>query len=273
MEIPRKRIPWIKYFFQFALPAFLMSSKAVAQGGVRMLTGDTTITPLKGKVRAPLTCSVGGTEIKEGINGRVVDEQNNPVAYASVMIKGTKFGTQADSTGSFSINAGSFEQDLTLEVSSTGFESKEIPVYINSIAELFSVQLKDKSALPEVVLISNVITRGMVVLGGARSSVQKISYKSKVPDPPVALLDVKVYPNPVLSNATISIKCGKIEEDNYSIQLFNLTGQVIMQKEIWIDKNAGIFDLQVPSAAAGNYFIRIFNKQSGKSFTEKLIIQ
>jgi hypothetical protein len=31
IEIPKKRIPWLKYFFQFALPAFLVSIKASAQ--------------------------------------------------------------------------------------------------------------------------------------------------------------------------------------------------------------------------------------------------
>lgn len=56
--IPRKRIPWIKYFFQFTLPAFLLSLKSSAQmGKVSMpspvqkiaiqksstLLGDTTI--------------------------------------------------------------------------------------------------------------------------------------------------------------------------------------------------------------------------------------
>src|SRR3954471_1426107 len=33
IDIPRKRIPWIKYFFQFALPTFLISMKAGAQKG------------------------------------------------------------------------------------------------------------------------------------------------------------------------------------------------------------------------------------------------
>jgi hypothetical protein len=32
IAIPRKRIPWLKYFFQIALPAFLVSQKTVAQG-------------------------------------------------------------------------------------------------------------------------------------------------------------------------------------------------------------------------------------------------
>jgi hypothetical protein len=36
IEIPKKRIPWVKYFFQFVLPAFLLSLKASAQGTVRM---------------------------------------------------------------------------------------------------------------------------------------------------------------------------------------------------------------------------------------------
>jgi hypothetical protein len=46
IEIPRKRIPWIKYFFQFAFPAFLVSIKASAQktpGGksIKVATQDT----------------------------------------------------------------------------------------------------------------------------------------------------------------------------------------------------------------------------------------
>src|SRR5262245_55344133 len=31
IEIPKKHIPWVKYFFQFTLPAFLVSMKAAAQ--------------------------------------------------------------------------------------------------------------------------------------------------------------------------------------------------------------------------------------------------
>src|ERR1051326_6435672 len=35
IDIPRKRIPWIKYFFHFALPAFLVSCGARMQGKVK----------------------------------------------------------------------------------------------------------------------------------------------------------------------------------------------------------------------------------------------
>src|SRR6185295_11471251 len=33
IQLPRKSLPWIKYFFQFTLPAFLISMKADAQKG------------------------------------------------------------------------------------------------------------------------------------------------------------------------------------------------------------------------------------------------
>jgi hypothetical protein len=40
IEIPKKRIPWVKYFFQIALPAFLLSTKISAQkmGAVKEIT-------------------------------------------------------------------------------------------------------------------------------------------------------------------------------------------------------------------------------------------
>jgi len=41
--IPKKRIPWLRYFFQFALPALLASSKAASQGQVKMKTGKPVI--------------------------------------------------------------------------------------------------------------------------------------------------------------------------------------------------------------------------------------
>jgi hypothetical protein len=52
IEIPRKRIPWLKYFFQIAIPAFLFSLKASAkrtQGEIRIQSAqsDTTVKPIR----------------------------------------------------------------------------------------------------------------------------------------------------------------------------------------------------------------------------------
>ncbi len=36
IPIPAKRIPWLKYFFQITIPAFLFSSKVIAQGNLKV---------------------------------------------------------------------------------------------------------------------------------------------------------------------------------------------------------------------------------------------
>ncbi len=49
-EIPRKRLPWMKYFLQLIIPAFLFTSKAKAQGKLRLM-GDTTVLVDSNKTR------------------------------------------------------------------------------------------------------------------------------------------------------------------------------------------------------------------------------
>jgi hypothetical protein len=63
------------------------------------------------------------------------------------------------------------------------------------------------------------------------------------------------------------------EAGNFMLQLLNASGQLTFTKEMYIDKEARVLDLQLPSIAAGNYFLRMANKKSGKSYTGKIIIQ
>src|SRR5258706_2725101 len=70
IEIPKKRIPWLKYFFQFAIPAFLLSMKATAQGKVKVTettkpAQKPTCTPIMGDVFTPVNKkqSLGDTTI------------------------------------------------------------------------------------------------------------------------------------------------------------------------------------------------------------------
>ena len=59
------------------------------------------------------------------ITGKVVDEKNAPVAFATVKIKKTNAGVSADAQGSFTINAAPGD---VLVVSATGMVSKEATV-------------------------------------------------------------------------------------------------------------------------------------------------
>ncbi|HEU4903693.1 MAG TPA: SusC/RagA family TonB-linked outer membrane protein, partial [Flavisolibacter sp.] len=59
------------------------------------------------------------------VRGRVVDEKNQPVALASVTVKGTANGTTTNDNGEYQLSA---PANGTLVISSIGFPTKEIPV-------------------------------------------------------------------------------------------------------------------------------------------------
>src|SRR5205809_96237 len=81
------------------------------------------------------------------ISGNVVDEKNTAVPYATVTIKNSKTGTQADENGNFKIAASTGQ---ILIVSAIGFTPQEIPVTGTSA---ITIQLKGgDQTLNEVVV-------------------------------------------------------------------------------------------------------------------------
>ena len=99
-EIPRKRIPWLKYFFQFAIPVFLTGLKSYSQGKpfIKEKNDSSVCTNINsGEIivmgRMPI--------VKNEILGKVVDENGKGISYATVIIKGAGNGTACDSAGNF----------------------------------------------------------------------------------------------------------------------------------------------------------------------------
>ena len=82
----------------------------------------------------------------------------------------------------------------------------------------------------------------------------------------------KVYPNPLKPGATINIEWKKSETGEYILQLFNQAGQLTFNKKMLLDDDARVLNLELPHVAAGNYFLKMTNRKSGKSFIEKIII-
>ena len=83
------------------------------------------------------------------ITGRVVDRDNNKVANASILIKGTSIGTSANAEGQFSLTAPATAKILV--ITAVGYTDREITLTNNSS---YSVQIDpaDKS-LDEVVVV------------------------------------------------------------------------------------------------------------------------
>ena len=295
MDIPRKRIPWVKYFFQFALPAFLMSMKVSAQktkGTVSIISkdtakievnnnlrklgevspvcikpvfGDTIITPVKNPVDniKGKVLNVVPDLSKRTIFGTVTDEKGEPLQGVSIILKGTVMGVSADNLGQFRISA---KKGDILVVAGVGFETKEVVIETGTT---ISIALKRINFSDEGI---EVIAGMIMVSRPTKKELKNVPLmKENFVEP--SAYDFKIFPNPVSSGSMLTIDWTKKEGGQYTLQLISLTQQVIEEKEIRIDAKSGVLNVDVPNVAAGSYFLVLTNKKTKKSFTEKIIIQ
>jgi hypothetical protein len=110
------RWPWLKYFFQFTLPAFLISMKAQGQEMVRQSTVLVQVNAQSNGKQALPSDSAGWT-----IRGRIVDHEGVALPGASIVIEGSNRGTSTDENGYFSFNWPK-HRNVVLVVSSVGFK-------------------------------------------------------------------------------------------------------------------------------------------------------
>jgi hypothetical protein len=270
-EIPRKRIPWLKYFFQFAIPVFLTGLKSYSQGKpfikekndssvcTNIISGDIEIME---RSVVPL--------LKNEILGKVIDENGKGIPYATVIMKGTRNGVACDSAGNFYLRIPGKQAPVSLVASSVGFETSEL--FVNDLSnQSQSIILKPISTVNnEVVVVSyGSVRKGYVT--GAMGTIER-TYLQKVWD--YFINDsIKVFPNPAKAGNQIKIEWRKAPAGEYKIDLFSLQGQLIKSSLVRIENEINSFTFQIPAITPGNYLLRMTNKKSGKEHTEKVIIQ
>lgn len=101
------------------------------------------------------------------VSGQVTTETGQPVAAASVMVKGTNAGTTADEQGRFSITVPS--NSSVLVISAAGFKAQEIRL---GTGDNYSVSLQPGDDLSAVVVTALGITRKERSLGYATQQVK-----------------------------------------------------------------------------------------------------
>src|SRR5690606_30211006 len=109
---------------------------------------QTCALPMLGILLLLLNMGFGVWPQDVGVKGVILDETNEPIPGASVLIKGTSTGVASDIDGSYTI---SVPNTSTLVFSFIGYETQEIPVGNQSV---INVSLKlDLSDLEEVVVV------------------------------------------------------------------------------------------------------------------------
>lgn len=273
--MPPKRIPWLKYFFQIAIPAFLMSFKASSQ--TKQLQGkliskvslspDSTISDKrtsKPDIGEALQGRVGGVAVQKGntkktttVTGKITDENGMPIPFASIYIKGTKVGTIADSIGNFSI--GISEQKSFLVVSAIGYNATE-------------VQVDGRDSITAVMVSMNQMWSGEVVVvrhtkKAKRKEIAQIkqtkTFESK---------QTSIYPNPASSGSDVTIDWKEPAEGTYEIQFISDAGIVISKIEVEVVTKSSKANIKIPWLAKGLYIVSITNKKTKVHHTAKLLI-
>jgi TonB-linked SusC/RagA family outer membrane protein len=110
-------------------------------------------------------CSAAGIYAQRTVTGTVLDDKQQPVASANVVVKGTQIGVLTDNNGKFTINVPS--SGGTLVISFIGFTTQEVPVGTSSV---LNVTLQTESlALGEIVVVGYGTQRRADVTGAISS--------------------------------------------------------------------------------------------------------
>lgn len=293
IEIPKKRTPWLRYFFQIALPA-LFISKATAQaktGKEDMSKTDTTkkikVTNdnrVMGLVLPTIFNGRADTAIIETpitksrvIKGRVTDEKGTAIAFASITETATGNVIMTNEKGEFLLTIKNSLGNLL--VSSAGYEAKKVSLSETGDETIIQLGTNSEEGTVETTGAGTYIKKDNNGDPGSRGGitpppqVETDEIVSRDIEVPVEKNRFYIYPNPIKSGGSITLGVHLLEEGYYTVRFTNAAGQAVQQKEIWIDANAKVLNLLAPSVAGGTYFISIECKKTGKKYTDKIVIQ
>jgi hypothetical protein len=238
IEIPKKRIPWLKYFFQFALPTFMISMRATAQGKVKIVEKE------------PITT----TAI---CNNRTMGKPSFQISKKEVTPMQLKKRKQL-STISPEIQYPEIkEKNLSISQANISTKNPILPSQslTGSVGAVF-------------VMLSGEVS---VCRRSSKKIFKPVSFMKKILNDTI-FNNIKVYPNPVSSNSVLNILAKQLEAGNYILQLYNQSGQLTFEKEIFTEKNE-VLKIGLPSVISGNYFLRLTNKRTNAFYTKKIIVQ
>jgi len=272
IEIPKKRIPWVRYFFQVTMPAFLFSYKAKAQIVGEVAINNKTETSLKHPV-----CSSDDKQSKREIKGHVVDSSGDPIAYASITFKETQRGVSADSLGKFSIEYKN-SNEKTLIISSAGYETKEVSVNTSRVVIL---KRSASTELTPVVIDGGYYYKGVtkcysscsVVNGSTLTTItSKRRDRYEIEKTEIGDISFLIYPNPALHSSHINIKWSKPVNGNQSVLIYDMSQRLVQKKDISVN-NSSIMALQLNNLPSGTYVIKIIDEKTGRSSSQKFIVE
>jgi hypothetical protein len=259
-KIEKKKSWWMA----LTMPLLFLFDRSEAQDNIRV-QGDTIIAPIE--PRQELMGKLIYHPIKEiTIAGKIVDENNEPVPFATIAQKSTPNAVAANEEGKFTIQISSDEASITLVVSSVGYEAAE---------KIIDIKSENEHHINVTIITAKAISGEVVMVAGglvASVPVKKIDTIKTAVKKIFNISPFKIYPNPVAKGSEVHLEIKQSGE--YQLQLLDNQSHLIKAEDINAvsDKSSTAFMLPA-NIVTGIYYLRLIDERKKKQYTEKLIIQ
>jgi carboxypeptidase-like protein/type IX secretion system substrate protein len=197
------------------------------------------------------------------VKGKVIDQNNEPVPFATLSVKGTKKAIAADADGYFSIVVEKVSSDVILTASAVGLETIDQKINLLQDSTTIVMMRMDRALAGDVVVTVGGISacRRIKAIDTLHSTAKKFFGTAML----------KLYPNPVVNNGIIHLQIKTA--GNYQMQLLDNQSRLMQAEEINSEANNATTQIQLASnITAGIYYLRLIDEQTKKQYTEKLLI-
>jgi len=256
IPLPKRPLPWVKYFFTIVIPTFLISLRSGAQNKLNI---SPSVISAVAKTLQPVSYSDTVKRILEGI---VTDENGNPIEAASVMLLNSRSGTTTDPTGRFKIRVPVVNG--VLRVSSVEIVTTDINIPPSGPVNI-TVTKSPYTSLGAVVVVT--------VAGGVRRNTREYEKAPKAPRVKTETNNISVFPNPARSGDELNISWkNKIETDQI-LEIFSADGSLVQKEIIRVTGKISACSFLLNNLHPGFYIFMAIDTKTGIKTSREFIVE
>jgi len=207
------------------------------------------------------------------VKGRVVNEDGEGLAGATVNCTATKQTAIADSEGHFSLHVSVDNPEADITTTFVGCEPVTQAINLAYNPANIIIEMKQAARLKDVVVVGYRNIECAVMMGGVSSvtRITKLDTANRIISKVFKNEMFKVFPNP--ANKASSINLTFKQAGNYALQVLDNAGRLYLAKEIKAEQGAPSSLLLPTNMANGTYYIKAVNSVTRKQFVDKILIQ
>lgn len=256
----KPRTGWLRFFFQFTLPAFFIAIKPEAKAQTMHKPATETVAQ---NVQRISTYSSDSIPAPWSISGIITDKKGGVLPGATIMLKNTKEGTVSNTEGLFTIKVPRNMQAASLVISYVGFETMERKIKKGEQEnQVFNLQLSE-SVMGEVILAGVIITTPVK---------KKANYWEKLKDS-INVGKAKLYPNPVVNGNSFTLETKVKENGTYSLQVFTAAGLPVRTQRLVVNEKRLVVNVATDNLLPGNYYISVQSPANNNVCSKAFIVQ